>query len=113
MLEVYRHKVEVIEKFLPPIKVKGVVSFLEHDGFYGRFIKDFSKTGRLMSILLDKEMMFLFVEKCLHEFELLKKKLIEPPNLINPNEDLSFELMCGANDIAVRLVLGQRKYKMF
>ena len=42
-IEVDRAKVEVIEKILPPISVKGVRSFLGHVGFYRRLIKDFSK----------------------------------------------------------------------
>ena len=40
-IAVDRSKVEVIERFPPPISVKGVRSFLGHVGFYWRFIKDF------------------------------------------------------------------------
>ena len=39
--EVDGAKVEVIERFPPPISVKGVRSFLGQVGFYWRFIKDF------------------------------------------------------------------------
>ena len=106
-LEVDRAKVEVIEKLPPSISVKGVRSFLGHAGFYRRFIKDFSKTARPMCSLLEKEMKFVFDEKCLQAFELLKKRLIEAHILIAPNWKLPCELMCDANDIAVGAVLGQ------
>ncbi|XP_015162183.1 uncharacterized protein [Solanum tuberosum] len=108
-LEVDKAKVEVIEKLPPPITVKGVRSFLGHAGFYKRFIKDFSKTARPMCSRLEKEMKFMFDEKCLQEFE----QLIEAHILIAPNWELPFELMCDASDIAVEAVRGQRKEKMF
>lgn len=42
-IEVDQDKVEVIERLLPPIYVKGVRIFLGHAGLYWRFIKDFFK----------------------------------------------------------------------
>jgi hypothetical protein len=53
-IEVDKGKVEVIEKLLPPVNVKGVWSFLGPPGFYRRFIKDFSKIAKLLSNLLVK-----------------------------------------------------------
>jgi hypothetical protein len=45
----------VIKDLPPPVNVKGVRSFLGHDGFYRRFIKDFSKIAKPLSNLLVKE----------------------------------------------------------
>lgn len=42
-IEVDQAKVDVIEKLPLPISIKGVRSFLGNDGFYQRFIMDFSK----------------------------------------------------------------------
>ena len=39
-LEVDQAKVSVIETLMPPNSVKGIRSFLGHDRFYIRFIKD-------------------------------------------------------------------------
>ena len=39
-----KDKVEVIEKHLQPISIKGLRSFLGHAGFYWRFHKRFFKT---------------------------------------------------------------------
>ena len=40
-LEVDQAKVSIIKTLIPPTTVKGIRSFLGHDGFYRRFIKDF------------------------------------------------------------------------
>ena len=42
-IEIDKAKVELISKLIPPTNVKVVRQFLDHVGFYKRFIKDFSK----------------------------------------------------------------------
>ena len=83
-LTVDKAKLEVIEKFPPPISVNGVQSFLGNADFYRRFIKDFPKTARPICCLLEKEMKFVFA-KCLQAFEMLKQNLIEVHILIATN----------------------------
>ncbi|GJU29912.1 reverse transcriptase domain-containing protein [Tanacetum coccineum] len=55
-IEVGKAKVDVISKLPHPTTVKGIRSFLGHDGFYRRFIKYFSKISRPMTHLLEKTM---------------------------------------------------------
>src|SRR3954466_9754718 len=43
--EVYKEKIEAIERMPYPRDIKGIRSFLGHAGFYRRIIKDFSKTS--------------------------------------------------------------------
>ncbi|GJV38898.1 hypothetical protein Tco_1417338 [Tanacetum coccineum] len=83
-IEVDKSKVDVIAKLPHPTTVKGVQSFLDHVGFYRRFIKDFSKLSRPMTHLLEKNTPFIFSNECIQAFETLKKKLTEAPILIAP-----------------------------
>nr|GEX64877.1 DNA-directed DNA polymerase [Tanacetum cinerariifolium] len=112
-IEVNRAKVDVIAKLPHPTTVKGVRSFLGHDGFYRRFIQDFSKIARPMTHLLEKVTPFVFSKECVDAFNTLKKKLTEVPILVVPDRNLPFELMCDASDFAIGAVLGQRKTKHF
>nr|GEU40729.1 DNA-directed DNA polymerase [Tanacetum cinerariifolium] len=112
-IEVDRAKVDVIAKLPHPTTVKGVRSFLGHDGFYRRFIQDFSEIARPMTHLLEKETSFVFSKECIDTFNILKKKLTEALILVVPDWNLSFELMCDASDYAIGAVLGQPKSKHF
>ncbi|XP_019264986.1 PREDICTED: uncharacterized protein LOC109242603 [Nicotiana attenuata] len=60
-----------------------------------------------------KDAKYMFDERCMEAFELLKQKLTTTPIITAPNWSLPFELMCDASDVAVRAVLGQRISKMF
>jgi hypothetical protein len=106
-----RAKIEVIEQLPPPTNVRGVWSFLEHTGFYRRFIKDFSHIARPLKSLLAKETLFNFDEDCLIAFYTLKKALVSAPIIQPPDLNLPFEIMCDASDYAVGAVLGQWKDK--
>nr|GFA69038.1 reverse transcriptase domain-containing protein [Tanacetum cinerariifolium] len=66
-----------------------------------------------MTHLLEKNSPFIFSNDCIQAFQMLKKKLTEPPILIASNWDQPFELMCDASDFAVGAVLGQRVEKHF
>ncbi|GJS30305.1 putative ribonuclease H-like domain-containing protein [Tanacetum coccineum] len=66
-----------------------------------------------MTHLLEKNTPFIFSDECIQAFQMLKKKLTEPPILIAPDWDLPFELMCDASDFAIGAVLGQRHEKHF
>ena len=84
-LEVDQVKIAVIETLRPPTSVNGIRSFLGHDGFYRRFIKDFSKTSRPLCSLLEKDANFDFDESCRSAFEEIKSKLVTSPIMLTPN----------------------------
>nr|GEW70977.1 hypothetical protein [Tanacetum cinerariifolium] len=64
-IEVDKAKIKVISKLPHPTTVKGIHSFLEHAGFYRRFLKDFSKISRPMTHLLEKNSPFIFSNECI------------------------------------------------
>nr|GEZ96556.1 reverse transcriptase domain-containing protein [Tanacetum cinerariifolium] len=113
LIKVLKSHKQALTWQLSDIKVKGIRSFLDHAGFYRRFIQDFSKIARPMTHLLEKDTLFFFPKECIKAFQTLKKKLTEAPTLVALDWDLPFELMCDASDFAIGAVLGQRKAKHF
>ncbi|XP_070667591.1 uncharacterized protein [Malus domestica] len=85
--------------------------FMVKQGFYRRFIKDFSKLSNPLCRLLQKDVPFQFDEECESAFKQLKEKLTSTPIIAPPDWSLPFELMCDASDYALGAVLGQRKDK--
>ena len=55
----------------------------------------------------------MFDENCSKAFKVIKEKLVSAPIMIVPDWIESFEIMCAACDYAVRVVLGQRREKIF
>ncbi|GJW77464.1 reverse transcriptase domain-containing protein [Tanacetum coccineum] len=108
-----KKKIEVLSKLPPPTNIKGIRSFLEHAGFYRRFIKDFSKIARPLTKLLEKDTPFEFNDEYHNAFNILKEKLTCTPMIVSPNWNLPFELMCDASDFAVGAILGQKDGKNF
>ena len=77
--EVVKTKIYLISNLPPPRSIKEIRSFLGHEGFYQRFIKDFSKISRPLCNLLAKDAPFVFDNECLHAFKRLKTELTSPP----------------------------------
>src|SRR4051812_14215180 len=103
-----KEKSEDIEKRTYQRDIIDICSFLSHAGFYRRFIKDFSKTSRPLTNLLQKDVPFVFDEDCKEAFEVLKKALITAPIVQLLDWNLLFEIMCDASDFAAGADLGQR-----
>ena len=110
-IEVDKAKIKVMMSLNPPTNVKAIRSFLGHAGFYRRFIQDFSRIARPLTILLSKEIKFDFDSECLAAFHTIKGALVSAPVVQPRNWDLPFKIMTDASDFAVGAVLGQRKDK--
>ena len=112
-LEVNQVKISLIKTRMPQTTVKGITSFLGHAGFYRRFIKDFSKIGRPLCRLLEKDAKFELNEACNFAFEEIKARLVIAPIMDTPYWNKEFEILCDASDYAMGAVLGQRTEKIF
>src|SRR4051812_31163752 len=106
-IEVDKAEIEAIERMPYPRDIKGICRFHGHAGFYRRFMKDFSKTSKPLTNLLQKDVPFEFDEDCKESFKVLKKALITAPIVQPPYWNLPFEIMCDASDFSVGVVLGQ------
>jgi hypothetical protein len=106
-IKVDRAKIKVIEQLPPPVIIKAIRSFLAHNSFYRRFIKDFSHIARPLTNLLAKDVPFDFDDACLKSFETLKNALISAPIIQPPDWSLPFEILCDASDYVVGAVVGQ------
>jgi hypothetical protein len=66
-------KVKDVLNWIPPMNASEIRSFLRLAGYYRRFIKDFSKIGKPMTRLLEKNKDFDWTKECQVSFEELKK----------------------------------------
>jgi len=70
-IEVDKAKADLIANLPVPSSMKQVRSFLDHVGFYGRFIKDFSKVACSLTDLFTKDAPFVIDESHVKTFEKL------------------------------------------
>ena len=87
-------------------------SFLEHAGFYWRFINNFSKITHPLCKLLEKECKFYFDESCQKAFGELKEKLVFAPIIISPDWSKQFEVMCDPSGVVLGVVFGKTRDKI-
>lgn len=60
-----------------------------------------------------KDAEFVFDEKCMEAFELLKNALITAPIMQPPDWSKTFEIMCDTSDYVVGAFLGEKTEKIF
>ncbi|KAL0433110.1 UNVERIFIED_CONTAM: Transposon Ty3-G Gag-Pol polyprotein [Sesamum latifolium] len=96
-IEVDKAKVDLIVNLPYPTSVRKIRSFLGHAGFYRRFIKDFAKIAQPLSLLLQKEVNFVFGGDCQEAFDELKRALtsapiIQPPDWSIPMSNITWTM---------------------
>ena len=84
-LELDMAKIEVIQNLPLLVIIQNLRCFLEHAGFYRRFIQHFAKVSKPLITLLCKDKDFIIDKEGKHAFEMLKQALIEAPILQSPN----------------------------
>ncbi|WVZ51963.1 hypothetical protein U9M48_003060 [Paspalum notatum var. saurae] len=78
-------KVEDVLNWKQPQTVTEIRSFLGLAGYYRRFIKDFSKIAKPITVLTQKNAKFAWSPKCEEAFGTLKKFLTSAPILAQPD----------------------------
>ncbi|XP_024964003.1 uncharacterized protein LOC112504296, partial [Cynara cardunculus var. scolymus] len=74
-------KIEAIRNWEAPRTTTEIRQFLGLEGYYRRFIANFSKIAQLLTALTQKDKKFIWSEKQEEAFETLKQKLCNAPIL--------------------------------
>jgi hypothetical protein len=100
-------KVKDILEWKSPAIVHQVRSFLGLDGYYRRFIPDFSKIVKPIMEVLKNVVQFNWCPKCNEAFEQLKTLMTTAPVLVQPDIEKPFDVYCDASGIGLGCVLIQ------
>ncbi|GJT63595.1 putative reverse transcriptase domain-containing protein [Tanacetum coccineum] len=101
-------KIEAVKNWKAPRTLTEVCSFLGLAGYYRRFIENFSKIAKSLTILTQKCKTFDWGEEQELAFQTLKDKLCNAPVLALPDGPKDFVVYCDASGIGLGCVLMQR-----
>ncbi|GKB69082.1 putative reverse transcriptase domain-containing protein [Tanacetum coccineum] len=101
-------KIEVVNNWKTPRTPFEVRSFLGLAGYYRRFIENFSKIAKSLTILTQKCKTFDWGEEQELVFQTLKDKLCNVPILALPDRLEDFVVYCDASRLGLSCVLMQR-----
>ncbi|GJR41406.1 putative reverse transcriptase domain-containing protein [Tanacetum coccineum] len=104
----YPNKIEAVKNWKAPRTPAKVRSFLGLAGYYRRFIENFSKIAKSLTILTQKSKTFDWGKEQELAFQTLKDKLCNAPVLAFPNGLKDFLVYCDASGIGLGCVLMQR-----
>jgi hypothetical protein len=100
-------KVQDVLNWKAPTNDSEIRSFLGLARYYRRFIEGFSKLAKPMTALLEKNVKFVWSDKCQANFEELKRMLTTAPVLTLPDLSKSFSIYCDASRLGLGCVLMQ------
>ncbi|GJR68170.1 putative reverse transcriptase domain-containing protein [Tanacetum coccineum] len=101
-------KIEAVKNWKAPRTLTEVRSFLRLVGYYRRFIENFYKIAKSLTILTQKSKTFDWGEEQELAFQTLKDKLCNAPVLALPDGPEDFVVYCDASGIGLGCVLMQR-----
>ncbi|GKC38200.1 putative nucleotidyltransferase, ribonuclease H, partial [Tanacetum coccineum] len=101
-------KIEAVKNWKAPRTPSEVCSFLGLAGYYRRFIEDFSKIAKPLTVLTQKSKTFDWGEEQENVFQTLKDKLCNALVLALPDRPKDFVVYCDASGLGLGCVLMQR-----
>ncbi|GJW91911.1 reverse transcriptase domain-containing protein, partial [Tanacetum coccineum] len=107
-IHIYHSKIKAVKNWKAPRTPTEVRSFLGLAGYYRRFIENFSKIAKSLTILTQKCKTFDWGEEQELAFQTLKDKLCNAPVLALPDGPEDFVVYCDASGIGLGCVLMQR-----
>lgn len=113
-------KTETMQNYPMPKTLKELRAFLGLTGYYRKFIRNYAKIVKPLTIHLRGEngqigknhsakIAIVLDEAAIDAFEMVKQKLCEQVELYQPNFDKPFELTTDASNFAIGAVLSQGK----
>ncbi|GJX42079.1 putative reverse transcriptase domain-containing protein [Tanacetum coccineum] len=102
-------KIEAVKNWEAPKTPSKVCSFLGLAGYYHRFIENFSKIAKSLTILTQKSKTFDWGEEHERAFQTLKDKLCNAPVLALPDRSKDFVVYRNASGLGLGCVLMQRE----
>ncbi|GJT24595.1 putative reverse transcriptase domain-containing protein [Tanacetum coccineum] len=101
-------KIEAVKNWKAPRTLSKVRSFLGLAGYYRRFIEDFSKIAKPLTVLTQKSKKFDWGEEQEKAFQTVKDKLCNAHVLAIPDRRVDFVVYCDASGLELGCVLMQR-----
>ena len=91
-IEVDQTKIKASKKLPPPTSIKNIQNFLGYARFCRIFIKDFLKMTKPLCMLHEKDVLFVFSEKCISTFQTLKFALVSTPIINHSHMQIKFNI---------------------
>ena len=106
-IQVDSKKIEDVAEWPRPTTVTEIRNFLGLAGYYRRFVKNFSKIVMPLTRLTQKNVKFIWTDRCEEHFQLLKNLLTSVPVLTLPSGDEGYTVYCDACQVGLGCVLMQ------
>ena len=106
-IEMDKKKLEAIEKWKPPITVKGVRSFTGFANFYQKFIPNFSNIMAPLNLLTRKDELWKWTPLQQTAFDELKRIFSSAPVLQIPDVTCPFSIMTNTSLLTAGVILLQ------
>ncbi|GJW50476.1 putative reverse transcriptase domain-containing protein [Tanacetum coccineum] len=106
--KLYANKIEAVKSWKAPMTPSEVRSFLGLAGYYRRFIMNFSKIAKPLTLVTQKNQKYEWGEKQEEAFQSLKDNLCNALILSLPNGVEYFVIYCDASNQGLGCVLMQR-----